>query len=207
MALTYATLQTRILSLVERADAETTAEIPYHIELVEADMNRRLKARARYARVTAPLDTELSAVPADFAGVRSFKIDGGNRLVLITEQEMADLRNTGAPATGEPMFFAVVGAEFRFYPTPDTSYTAELTYRQKVPALTAVNTTNWVLTAHPDAYLYGAAMHTAVYLQDGDRAVAFRGLYEQAVDQIAADDELQTFGGRRSLRRKPFPTF
>lgn len=202
---TYAELQTAILTLVERDDATTTAAVVDHIKLCEADMNRRLASRSRIARATATIADEFSAVPTDFGGVRSFKIDGGNRLQLITDQEMADLKNDTA-VTGEPVYFAVVGGEFEFYPVPDTSYTAELTYRQKVPALSSSATSNWALSAHPDAYLYGSAMHTAVFLEDGNKAASYRALYETAVDQIAADNELQTYGGRRSRRVTPFPT-
>lgn len=205
MALTYTTLQTRILNLVERADTATTTEIPYHIEMAEADMSRRLHGRQRTIVAEASIADARSAVPDDFAGVISFKLEGGNHLVRITPDEMAEKKNDNT-LTGEPTHYTVIGGEFEYYPNPDTTYTAELTYRQGIPALSSSVTSNWVLAKHPDAYLYGAAVHTAVYLQDGDRAAAFRALFEQAVDQIGRDAEQQIFGGRRALRRAPFPS-
>jgi len=61
----------------------------------------------------------------------------------------------------------VVGTQLQFYPYPDQSYTALLTYYQMLPPL-AANGANWLLAFAPDAYLYGA-LTQASPLSEGRR--------------------------------------
>ena len=65
---------------------------------------------------------------------------------------------------------------------------------QKIPAL-ADNATNWLLDAHPDAYLYGSLMQSAPYLQADERIGIWAGKYNQIKEQITASDEKAKFSG------------
>ena len=84
-----------------------------------------------------------------------------------------------------------------FAPAPDGDYTVEIVYYQKIPALsaTATNGVNWLLTDHPDAYLYGSLMHSAPYLQADERVGLWAGKYQQVIQQITSSDEKAKFSG------------
>jgi hypothetical protein len=108
---------------------------------------------------------------------------------------MLDRRYRNADTTGKPHYYAITAGEIEVYPTPDGTYTAELYYYSRIPALSDSNTSNWVLEYFPDAYLYGALVHSTFYLKDDARVQGFAALYQSALDSINADSESSKFGG------------
>ncbi len=81
----------------------------------------------------------------------------------------------------------MVGDEFQFIPIPDASYLVELTYWRRIPPLSDTNTTNWILSDHPDAYLYGALVQSAPYLMDDSRITTWGTLFTAALDDMNND--------------------
>lgn len=185
---TYTDLQASLASWLHRSDL--TSRIPDFIALAEAQMNRRLRVRRMMARATATLSDEYSAVPSDFLGPISITIDG-EPLAYLTVEQM-DAAVTGE-ATGAPAYYTVTGGEFRYYPAPGTSYTATLTYWQAIPAL-ASNSTNWLLTNHPDAYLYGSLTQAAPYIQDDERTALWAQLFQTALNDALSADMAESHG-------------
>ena len=81
---------------------------------------------------------------------------------------MDELRLSRGNTAGQPKYFTVFGTEIELLPTPDSSYTVEMIYRQSIPAL-ATNDPNWLLTLAPDLYLYGALLEAAPYIKEDGR--------------------------------------
>jgi len=177
---TYSDLKTSVADWLRRSDL--TSAVPDFITLAEAQMNRQLRVRPMMARVTATISDEYSATPSDLIEVRSITL-AGEPLQYRTPMAMDLLASQDTAAT-QPTDYSVVGSELRYYPAPDTSYSAALLYWQRIPALSASNTTNWVLTNHPDAYLYGALVQSAPYLRADDRLAVWGGLFTQALADI-----------------------
>jgi hypothetical protein len=181
----YASLQAELQSwLWNRADV--VARIPVFIQLCEAQMNRRLQARLSVVRVPITIAGETLTTPDDFSGAISILLqtDPLSELDFMTPDGLSLRANgEGAIASGNPDSYTVEGANFRFYPVPGAAIDAMLTYRQKIPALSDSNASNWILTNHPDAYLYGALMQSAPWLRDDQRVA----LWQQAFGQILTD--------------------
>jgi hypothetical protein len=77
MALTtYDELKTSIADFLNRDDL--TSVIPDFITMAEAEMHRRIRHWRQEKRSTAELDTQYSAIPADFLEVISFHISSGD---------------------------------------------------------------------------------------------------------------------------------
>jgi hypothetical protein len=95
----------------------------------------------------------------------------------------------------------MTGAQFELYPVPDDIYTGELLYFAKIPALSDAATTNWLLTDSPDAYLYGALVHSAPYLKDDARIQVWAALYQSAIDNLNASSDNARHSGT-GLRMK-----
>lgn len=196
MALTtYDELKASIADFLNRDDL--TAVIPDFITLAEADMNRGLRHWRQEKRSTAELDTQYSAIPADFLEVISFHISSGDyrSLELISKAQMQDRRYKSGDTSGKPAFYAITAGEIEVYPTPDGTYDAELYYYSRITALSASNTSNWVLEYFPDAYLYGSLVHSAFYLKDDQRVQGWASLYANAISAINAESEKSKFGG------------
>lgn len=187
---TYSELQTAVQNWTERSDTAFTNRVTEFIALTEADINREMhgrEQRVRYTTTTTASDAFIN-VPSDLRKVISFKVDDSPDFVLkfVTPSEM-DRRYAGAPS-GKPRYFCVVGAEFKLAPVPDAAYTLEIVYERGVPALTDSNTTNDVLTRHPDVYLYGSLKHAHDFLMDEERAIYYGRLYERAIGNAMADE-------------------
>ena len=206
MALTtYNELKTSIGDWLNRSDLTTA--IPDFISLAEAQIERTLRTRQMIVRANASFNVEFGATPADFLEVRSFKLSGTNPPTPLSFMTIDALDAEAAKftASGRPKFFGVVGGQFRLVPTPDSNYATELTYYAKLSKLSASVATNFILSASPDIYLYGALLQAAPYLQDDNRISVWATLYERALNDLqTADDRASTSGGALLTRAKTF---
>lgn len=181
---TYDELKTAIADFLNRDDL--TSVIPTFISLAEADHNRRIRHWRMELRSTAEIDSQYSAVPGTWLESIRFHITDATptELELISQPEMIDRRLETQNQTGRPRFYAVTGGQFEFFPTPDQTYNAELVYYSEILSLSASNASNWLLSYHPDVYLYGALVHSAPYLSDDARTQVWAALYQSALDAV-----------------------
>ena len=196
MAITnYAELKSNITDFLNRDDLDTVA--PTFISLAEANLGRNIRHWRQEKRSTAQLDTQYSAIPADFLEAVRFYITSGDTrpLELISQSEMLDRKYNNLNTSGQPAYYAITAGEIEVYPVPDGTYTAELYYMANLPALSDSNTSNWLLEYYPDAYLYGSLIHSAPYLKDDARLQTWAALYQSAIDAINAESEKSKFGG------------
>ena len=192
---TYAELKSNITDFLNRDDLDTVA--PTFISLAEANLGRNIRHWRQEKRSTAQLDTQYSAIPADFLEAVRFYITSGDTrpLELISQSEMLDRKYNNLNTSGQPAYYAITAGEIEVYPVPDGTYTAELYYMANLPALSDSNTSNWLLEYYPDAYLYGSLIHSAPYLKDDARLQMWAALYQSAIDAINAESEKSKFGG------------
>ena len=206
MALTtYAELKTSIGDWLNRSDL--TSVIPDFISLAEAQIERTLRARQMIVRANASFDAQYGAVPADFLETKSLKLTSTNPQTPLEFLSIDALDQKAAEytASGKPRFFGVVGGQLRIVPTPDSTYTTELTYYAKLSKLSSTNTSNWLLSSSPDIYLYGSLLQAAPYLQDDARIQTWATLYERALNDLqTADDRSASSGGALLTRAKTF---
>ena len=180
---TYSGLKTSIASYLNRDDL--TAVIPDFISLAEVDFSRRLRTRDMLVRATATVDAQFTTLPNDFLEMRNLQLNTAKPYALryLPPVALDEERIRMGSIAAAPTLYSIIGSTMEVAATPDTSYTAEMTYYRSIPALSTNNPTNWLLTQHPDLYLYTALMHSAPYLHDDDRA----GLWSSAADRILND--------------------
>lgn len=202
---TYAELRTSIADWLNRSDLSAT--IPDFISLAEAQIERTLRTRQMIVRANASLDAQYGTVPSDFLEVKSLKLTSTNPPTPLSFMSIdaLDQQSSSYTASGKPKFFGVVGNQLRVQPTPDGTYTAELTYFAKLTKLSNSVTSNWLLASSPDIYLYGALLQAAPYLQDDARIQTWATLYERALNDLrTADDRAASSGGSLLIRAKTF---
>ena len=188
----YTDLQASVADFLNRSDL--TSVIPDFVTLTEADLNRALRVREMSVRTRAPISEQYVKLPVDFLGMRNIELVTSP----VTPLEYRNLQNLDAhrrsDPTGKPIYYSITQNNIEFAPVPDSEYTLEIVYYQKIPALVD-NATNWLLDNHPDAYLYGSLMQSAPYLQADERIGIWAGRYQQILDQITASDEKARFSG------------
>ncbi len=209
----YTNLQTAIGNWLNRGDL--TAQIPDFITIAEAQMQRRFKLALTEGKMLPRLmvannnafsltaATEYVNLPTDFLGVLSFTIDAPAvnpanipqvQLDYVGPQNLAYLKQKrGQTASNDtPGVFSIVGAQFQFLPIPDVTYTGNLWYwsNSAFPLSGQGGGTNWILTNHPDVYLYGALTASAPYLMDDARITTWGNMFVQAMEDVIASDPL-----------------
>ena len=192
---TYAELQSNITDFLNRDDSALIA--PTFISLAETDMQRQVRHWRQEKRSTATLDTQYSAIPADFLEDIRFYITSGDTSPLekISQFQLIERKFNSANTAGTPRYYALTAGELEVYPVPDGEYTAELYYYSRIPKLSDSNTSNWMLEYFPDAYLYGSLIHSAPYLKDDSRLQVWAALYQSAIDGINMSGDKAKYGG------------
>lgn len=186
---TYAQLQTSVADWLHRSDL--AGIIPDLITIAELRMNSDVTARDMETTVnlTTVAGTKTLAMPTDVVETRRLIIsstDPKRVLDYISPEKL--VINYPYSTQSMPEVYAVMGSNFEFGPTPDAAYTLEYTYRQRIPPLSASNTTNWLLTKWPHAYLYATLCAAAPYLGQDQRVQVWEDQYQKAIGDINSVD-------------------
>ena len=208
---TYAELKTSIANWLNRSDL--TSEIADDfIKLTEADFNAKLRIRQMEQIDTVTINAETVTVPTGFISVRSFYILSGNKYPLeyLTPSNLFETR--GGSRTGRPRAYTIEAdnetEQFRFGPSPDTSYTGYLSYYKAFNALSDSNTSNYILNSHPNIYLYGSLYHAANFLggMDPDQKQNWLQMYIAALERCENNDKQDSYGGAPVTQRTDVQT-
>lgn len=190
---TYANLQTAIIAWAMRAgDQGFTAQVPDFITLCEARCNRIIRVREMETTATLTLDADGTAsLPADYIAFRDVTALGyaPPRSLKAVSPDYATQEH---PFDGaEPEQFSITGSTFRTH--PKGAGTVRLRYFQRIPALSDVAPTNWLLTKAPGIYLYGALLEAAPYMMDDARVQTWGTFFDKAVSDLVAEDHQAKF--------------
>ena len=189
---TYAELQSAVADFLNREDLASV--IPTFISLAEADLQQRVRHYQMEARTTLSLSGQYTDLPDDWVETIRLSI-GSDALELISQSELLDRGELTNDTAGQPRYYALTAGQLEVFPVPDDTYTATLIYTASIPALSDSNTSNWLLTAAPDAYLYGALMQSAPYLAEDARVGVWSALSERAIQSLNAASTKAKYSG------------
>ena len=198
---TYAELQTSVANWLDRTDL--TDKIPDFIALAEARHRRDFKIRRMETRVTANTvdGTEYYSLPDDFIAMRNLQLntDPKTSLDYLTPEQVDRVR--GGSSKGKPKVFSTIGNSFQLRPIPDGVYEIEMLYYKTFTPLSDSNTTNDMLTHHPDLYLYGTLVEAEPYLQNDKRIQVWSGFYDRAKQDLITSNERDRHSGTTPVTR------
>ena len=192
---TYSDLKTSIANFLARSDL--TDQIPDFISLCEARMSRELDTRGQESSTTfsTVAGTESYALPTDLREIRVAKINKTPTKVLEFVTPHGIYVNSPQNETGNPEFYTVIGGNIHLRPIPDSVMTVELILGSGLTVLSDSNTSNTVLSRHPDAYLYGSLTAAHTFLMDEARATQYDALFTRSIDEIKKDTDQARYGG------------
>lgn len=206
MALTtYTELKASLADWLNRDDL-TTPIIDF-ISLAEAEMKRRLR------RATESTTIYISAGnmdgPTDMAEPISLRLSSSepwrdSPLRLCTPEMIADRLARAGGVTGRPDAYAFYDGQLQFAPTPDQSYDGILLYAQQLTPLSDSVASNAVLAEAPDAYLFGALMQAAPYLEHDERLALWSLKFDNAIEQLNDVRARESYGAGIKEARLPF---
>jgi len=192
---TYSELKTAVANWLDRSDLDD--RIPEFIVLAEARHRRDFKIRRMETRVTANTiaDTEFYTLPDNYVAMRNIQLNTDTKTALeyLTPEQMDRVR--GGSSTGKPKAYSIMGNTFQLRPIPDAIYEIEMLYYKYFTGLSDSNTTNDMLTYHPDLYLYGALVEAEPYLNNDKRIQTWAGFYDRAKQDLITTNERDRHSG------------
>jgi hypothetical protein len=191
----YSELKAAIADWLNRSDL--TDSIPDFIVLAETRHKRDFKIRRMETRVTANTvaDSEFYSLPDNYVAMRNIQLntDPKTPLEYLTPEQM-DRIHAGS-SKGKPKAYSIIGNNIQLRPIPDSAYQIEILYFKHFTALSDSNTTNDMLTHHPDAYLYGALVEAEPYLQNDKRIQVWSAYYDRTKNEIISSNERDRHSG------------
>lgn len=181
----YADLQAAVADYLNRTDL--TSKIPDFIRLAESKLDRVLRSAESEAIATATTDSQgRLSLPANFRTLRSVVAGTGSASRVLYPVTAADYYIQTRYASGTPTGYMLSGETLYLIPaTGPVSIT--MVYTQGVLPL-ATNSTTWLLTNHPDVYLYGSLVEAELYLKNPTGAALWDGRFNEAVRQMLTSD-------------------
>ena len=179
---TYSDLKTVVASWLHRSDLDS--KIPDFITLAESRLNRRLRLRAQEytAEIVGVIGSDVISLPESIVEPLALWMNED-------EEHREELRYIdpdnfiNSYGSGEPQFWTIDGIYIRFNIQCDDTYKFAFRYRRPF-ALSNSVTTNWLLTNHPDVYLYASLLEAGPFIRDAEASATWREFLEVAIAEI-----------------------
>jgi hypothetical protein len=177
---TYSELQTAVQNWLDRTDL--SSRVPEFIALAEAKFNRRLRVRQQLTTTSLSPSSGSASLPSDYLEWKRVTWEGSPQRELEYVEPTYLVQAYPDSPSDTPRFFTIEGANLKIGPVSSTSIT--LAYYEKIDALTDQATTNWLLTAHPDVYLFGALVEASAFGEGLDEAAAWAARLELGLNEV-----------------------
>jgi hypothetical protein len=199
---TYENLKLEIIEWSHRDDLDLL--IDTFINQAETDMLansvERLRIRDQETRASFSTSTtdRFAALPTGYQAMRKMRIqilNGLSHEIYYRTPAQLQIRDY----TDMPQFFTVTD-QIEFDRISDVVYTGEIQYYQGFTALSDSNTTNTVLTDHPNIYLYGALRHLKLHVKEYGEADYYFGQFIEAIQGANLQDRDGRYGPAPVMR-------
>lgn len=184
---TYAELQSAVTDFLHNSEA--TSIVPTLISLAEAKFNRELRVEDMVDEHTDSITADEIVLPADYLAAISLNV-GDDIYEFKPRTVFFSLDGNYYTRRGEKLLLASSITD-----ATDVS----LIYYASIPALSDSNTTNWLLTAAPDLYLYSTLLEAVPYMKlslDDPRPGQWASGRQAAMAGIVGADEDSRFSGQ-----------
>ena len=200
--MTYDSLVENIQSYLERTDTATLDKIPLFIMLAEQVIASEIKFLGNLTvnQSTMVAGTSVISKPVRWHKTVSMNVVVASKRqpVLLRKYEYLREYWPNDALLGTPEFYADYNyTNWLVAPTPDTNYSFEVLYYERVQPLDSTNQTNWFTTYAPQALLYGSLLQAMPFLKNDERMPMWKAEY-QAIIQTLKTEDVQRIGDRQA---------
>lgn len=177
----YTELQTEMAAWLHRTDL--TAKLPDFIQMGEGFLNRKLRTvdMETRATITTGTSSRFLALPSGFIEMRSLWIqDPAQEILYLAPRKLREYI-VSETDTDTPTHFSIKD-EIEFNCIPKSAYVLEQHYYKKYDI--ATDSTNWLLTNHPELYLHACLVPAAVYIRDTELLAITTGLRDEGIAAV-----------------------
>lgn len=196
----YTGLQTSILNWSARSDTGTTAEVPNFILFAEDSFNHGmpergiapLRVREMQSTATITMTNGAGSLPSDYLQYQTARSMASTPRPLSYATDSYTDYAYADGAAGLSNTFSISGVTgINVFPSSGSD--VELVYYAKIPALSASNTTNWLLQKMPALYLHGSLMHLGMFIKDNDLIQRSQVMVASMIDGLNLTDTLGSY--------------
>lgn len=187
----YASLTTAIGDWSERTYASTRTD--QFIALAEAEFALMLRNYRREETATITTNSSgVASLPSDFLKVRSLTRDYSGAVPLIPAGWQSLINQNAYGESGEPIWFAISEGSVKVAPIAEDDFT--LVYEAKLTALSSGNTTNWLITLAPQAYLYMCLATQEAFEKNFQEAAVWKAQAMEKLHDIGVLSDTAQYG-------------
>jgi hypothetical protein len=196
VTMTYDSLVENIQAYLERSDAQTLDKIPLFIMLAEQTIAAQIKFLGNLTVNTSTLVSNTSIIdkPARWHKTVSFNItvNGVRQPVFLRQYEYLRQYWPDNTATGVPVYFSDYDyTHWLIAPTPNSNYTFEVLYYERVQPLDSTNQSNWFTVYAPQALLYGSLLQAMPFLKNDERIPMWQEQYNAIMTTLSNENKLR----------------
>jgi hypothetical protein len=174
-------------------------QIPDFIRLVEKELERDIPLRdSEFVKDDAfkGADEEFITLPSNLLELRHIRINTQHpySINIVGIDKLNDIRTNGS-SLSLPSAGAHIGDKLYLAPTPKLTTGYTLVYRGSIAGLSDANPSNRILEDAPDCLLYGALMHSAVFIGADDRVGLWSEMFNRAKNSYRMLEHRNRTGG------------
>ena len=185
------------------SDTSLTSQMADAVTLLESELNRTLRVRRMEnlsTSTTTVAGTQAYAWPTGFLECRNSPYIVSSSVPIrvlqyVTPsklQEIDDGRGNDLPS-----YWTDYIGQLYVWPKPTANLTIYIPYYKKLQL--ATDLTNWLLTNHPDVYLYGTLVHLGTYETESERLALWASKYGMGIQGVR-DEDKRIKGGPQPVR-------
>ncbi|NTB86856.1 phage adaptor protein [Agrobacterium tumefaciens] len=171
----------QLVSYVQDYSLRSDAPIPLLIGLLESDIRPLLTVwRAETSTdINIPSATKTITLPTDYVEMRAIFVDGKVAKPISIFDDKIYHNEITYYKMGNQLVFNSIG-EIKV---------ASLVYYATIPSLTSTQTSNWLLSAFPNVYLFGTLAKLYHWARDEEGKAAAQQELATALQQLTEDDK------------------
>ena len=178
----YANLKASIKRFSKREDVDDLIDDFLDMTEQEIYFNQveplRIRSMVQLETSATSTSVRTQALPTGFLEFRRTDLTvGGNRCNIDYVTPSVQYIRTG---TGTPANYTITN-QIEYDIVPDLAYVTNINYYGKLTALSSSNTTNDILTNHPNIYLYGALSVLFTWAVNDEEAAKYKTLFLQTI--------------------------
>ena len=186
---TYASLKSTVADMMARSDL--TSSLDLFVTQATNFLNRRIRLREMETIATlTPVDGVVT-LPTDYLQYRRVVDLGSPRTEVSYMAPTAVDQAYQTSYAGKAIHFTIIGTSL--YTRPLTANNVELTYYAKLPHLSDAQTTNALLTAHPDVYLRASLAFGFDFIRDDAQMQKHMAIADALIDEATTNDRIANY--------------
>lgn len=146
------------------------------------------------------------ALPSDYAAWRTVLFTNVTPYIELDYAHPAYLDSTWIKLdSGNPKIFTIEASTFKVRPTNDTASIYQFHYYQKLTSIVGSSSnTNWLLTNHPDAYLWGTLTELFALRRNREAAELYKARRDEIFSDIAKSSGFTTGATSHLVRQSEY---